>query len=125
MTLLDSLQKHTEVCEEMYRLMLELNRTLKAGTSTPDAALLDRKRAALATLESSLAELKSLGGRREGASAEDRSAMEKCQRTILKAMLLDRENDQLLLKNAMVRPPVAAPAKPAPGHLAKIYGKHR
>lgn len=125
MTLLESLQTHTEVCEEMYRLMLELNRVLKAGNSTPDEALLERKRAALITLGDSLADLKSLGEMRSGASAADRSAMEKCQRTILKALLLDRENEQLLLKNAMVRPPVIAPAKPAPGHLAKLYGKHR
>lgn len=124
MTLLESLQTHTDVCEEMYRLMLELNRTLKAGTQTPDAALLERKRAALTTLESSLAELKSYGERRSAPSAEQRGAMEKCQRTILKALLLDRENEQLLLKNAMVRPPAVAPAKPAPGHLAKLYGKH-
>jgi len=124
MTLLESLLTHTHVCEEMYRLMLELNRTLKAGTQTPDAALLDRKRAALATLESSLAELKSLGESRESTSAELRSAMEKCQRTILKALLLDRENEQLLLKNAMVRPGPSAPVKPAPGHLARLYGKH-
>jgi hypothetical protein len=125
MTLLDSLQAHTEVCEEMYQLMLELNRTLKAGTQTPDADLLERKRAALVTLESSLAELKSYGERRTGTSPEQRSAMEKCQRTILKALLLDRENEQLLLKNAMVRPPAMKPAQPAPGHLAKLYGKHR
>jgi hypothetical protein len=124
MTLLDSLQTHTEVCEEMYRLMLELNRMLKAGTQTPDADLLERKRAALATLETSLADLKSCGERRGGTSPDQRRAMEKCQRTILKALLLERENEQLLLKNAMVRPPVVAPAKPAPGHLAKLYGKH-
>jgi hypothetical protein len=125
MTFLESLHAHTEVCEEIYRLMLELNRTLKAGTQVPDAALLERNREALATLESSLGQIKSFGGQPGTNSAELRGAMERCQRTILKALLLDRENEQLLLKNAMVRPPAVPVAKPAPAHLAKLYGKHR
>lgn len=125
MTLLETLQNHTDVCEEMYRLMVELNRTLKTGAQTPDAALLERKRTALATLERSLAELKSYGERPGTTSADQRSAMEKCQRTILKALLLDRENEQLLLKNAMPRARASAPAKSAASHLAKIYSKHR
>ena len=124
MPLLETLQHHTDVCEEMYRLMVELNRILKTGTPTPDAALLERKRTALTTLEASLAELKSFGERRESTSPEQRSAMEKCQRTILKALLLDRENEQLLLKNAMPRNRASVPAKPAASHLAKIYHKH-
>ena len=124
MNILETLQAHTDVCEEMYRLMLELNRTLKAGMQLPDSALLDRQRAGLATLEHSLTALRSHGGRAGNSSPELRSALEKCQRTILKALLLDRENEQLLLKNAMVRPRAAAPAKAAPGHLARIYGKH-
>ncbi len=125
MTLLDSLQTHTEVCEEMYRLMLELNRSLKAGTQHPEPDLLNRKRAALVTLNVSLAELKSIASRRDGTSPDQRTGMEKCQRTILKALLLDRENEQLLLKNAMPRARTAAPPTSAPGHLAKLYGKHR
>ena len=125
MNLLETLQAHTEVCEEMYRLMLALNRTLKGGTQLPDSLFLDRQRAGLATLDHSLAELRSHSGRAGQTSAELRSIMEKCQRTILKALLLDRENEQLLLKNAMVRPRSAAPPRTAPGHLAKIYGKHR
>jgi hypothetical protein len=124
MNALESLQTHTDVCEEMYRLMLELNRTLKAGTAVPDAALLDRQRAGLVTLESSLASLRSHGGRAGAPSPELRSTMEKCQRTILKTLLLDRENEQLLLKNAMVRPRATAPMRSTPGHLARIYGKH-
>lgn len=124
MNILESLQTHTDVCEEMYRLMLELNRTLKSSAPLPDALLLDRQRAGLATLGHSLTELQSHGGRVGSTSAALRGTMEKCQRTILKALLLDRENEQLLLKQAMVRPRAAAPARPAPGHLAKLYGKH-
>ena len=124
MNLLETLQAHTEVCEEMYRLMLELNRTLKSGPQLPDSFVLDRQRAGLATLESSLTRLRSHGGPGGSPSPEVRSMMEKCQRTILKALLLDRENEQLLLKNAMVRPRAGTPAKPAPGHLAKIYARH-
>ena len=125
MTLIESLQTHTDACEQMYRLMLELNRVLKAGTATPDAALLERKRAALIILGDSLAELKSFGEKPPGTSAADRSAMEKCQRSILKALLLDRDNEQLLLRNAMPRARASAPTTPAPGHLARLYGKHR
>ena len=116
MTLLESLQTHTEACEEMYRLMLELNRTLKTGTANSG------RRAARP------ANGRARHAREFPRRAEDRpakaaaarppsnaAAMEKCQRTILKALLLDRENEQLLLKNAMVRPPAAPSVRPAPG----------
>jgi len=38
--------------------------------------------------------------------------------------LLDRENEQLLLKNSMIRrPPTIAP-KPSAGSLAAAYSRH-
>ena len=92
MTLLESLETHTAVCDETYRLMLDLNRSLKAGTKTPDTAHLDRQRAAVATLESSLAQVRNAAsGLRRPSLRIVRSTMpRKCQRTILKALLLDR-----------------------------------
>lgn len=123
MNLIESLQNHAAVCEQIYRLMLDLNRVLKEGAAAPEPALLDRQRSALATLERSLAQLRSVGGRSTPPSAEARAALEKCQRTILKALLLDRENEQLLHKNALPRARASAPLKPSPALLAKLYGK--
>lgn len=124
MNLLETIQKHHEVCEEIYRVMLDLNRTLKTGAATPEDSILDRQRTMLGTLERSLSEIRAHGASGETRVPQVRAAMERCQRTVMKALLLDRENEQLLLKNAMVRP--APPAAPKPSHdrLARLYARH-
>ena len=101
--------------------MLDLNRSLKSGVQKPDDALLARQRTALSSLDRALTEIRSQSG---SATPETRATLERCQRTIMKALLLDRENEQLLLKNSMVRPPQMAAPKPSAGRLARVYGQH-
>jgi hypothetical protein len=122
MSLLQSLQKHHEACEDLYRVMLDLNRSLKTGAQTPEDILLARQRAALAQLDSTLSEIRN---RTTGsAPLETRAALERCQRSIMKTLLLDRENEQLLLKNSMVRAPQQVAPKPSANLLARAYARH-
>ncbi len=121
MSLLRSLQKHYDVCEELYRVMLDLNRSLKTGAQSPEDILLSRQRNALKDLESALADLRSQTGT---PTAETRASLEKCQRTVMKALLLDRENEQLLLKNSMPRIQTPVAPKPSAGVLARAYARH-
>lgn len=123
MTTQETLQKHLQVCDELYQLALEENRHLKQHRRAPDATLLDRKRALLEQLDQTLTSLRSANAGGE-AGRESRSAVEKLRSRILQILQLDKENEQLLLRASLSRgiDPVANPA-PATALLQKIYGQ--
>jgi hypothetical protein len=81
-----------DLCEEVYQLMLDENRVLKASGQPPEESLLNRKRALLARLDESLGRLKGVAAQSKATTPELRAAMEKGQQSILRALLLDREN---------------------------------
>jgi hypothetical protein len=49
--------------------------------------------------------------------------MEKAQQIVLKTLLLDRENEQLLLKTTLPATRKSVPLRPSATHLQRIYGK--
>lgn len=99
---LDSLYSHSSLCEEVYDFFLEENRHLRTADRAVSEELADRKRFLLKALEASLQRLQETirrGGYKKTPIL--RSAAAKAQRILLKAMLLDKENEQLLLKHAL------------------------
>jgi hypothetical protein len=124
MNLFESIQNHQDVCEDVYRLMLDWNRTLKAGTASSEDAAIVAQRSMIRVLDISLARVRRCSEASGPLSAEERVAVERCQRTVMKALLLDRENEQLLLKSAMLRPPAPVAPKPNQQHLARLYARH-
>ena len=123
MTTQESLQKHLQVCDELYQLALEENRHLKQHRRPADAPLLERKRALLEQLDQTLTSLRS-GNTGGDAGRDTRAVVEKVRGRILQILQLDKENEQLLLRASLSRgiDPVAAPA-PATALLQKIYGR--
>ena len=121
MSLEATLQAHTSLCGEIYDLMIEENRQLSTVGEPPGEALLERKRALLAALPPSLDRLR--GASVQTTTPEIRSCIGKAMQIILKALLLDRENEQLLLKSTLTRRAAAAPTRPAASHLQRIYGR--
>lgn len=99
---LDCIHAHSSLCEEVYDFFLEENRLLRSSAHPVEPALLDRKRFLLNALEASLGRMReavrSAGVKKSGAF---RAVSEKAQRILLKSMLLDKENEQLLLKHAL------------------------
>jgi hypothetical protein len=86
----------------VYDFFLEENRHLRTADRAVSEELADRKRFLLKALEASLQRLQETirrGGYKKTAIL--RSAAAKAQRILLKAMLLDKENEQLLLKHAL------------------------
>jgi len=116
-----TLQDHTALCSQIYDLMIEENRHLSTAGTPPDEVLLERKRGLLAALSPSLAGLRGAAG--GDPSPETRSLIERAMQTILKALLLDRENEQLLLKTTIARRPGGIPSRPAASHLQRLYGR--
>jgi flagellar biosynthesis/type III secretory pathway chaperone len=117
----ETLRTHTELCNEIYDVMLEENRQLKASGRPPVETLVSRKRALLGRLQPSIEQLRTAATTHRPGTPELRSSIEKAQQTILKALLLDRENEQLLLKSTMQMHRVAPPSRPAKSHLHKVY----
>jgi hypothetical protein len=142
MTPTEALRHHQNLCDELHQLALEENRFLKQNQRVPDAPLLEKKRALLARLDESLSALKE--GNASGQPATSGSParpdptrseiIEKSRAKLLQILHLDRENEQLLLRYSLgarsARPgqnPSAnpAPAPAAPGHLQRLYDRHR
>ena len=99
---LDSLYAHSSLCEEVYDFFLEENRHLRTADQAVSEELSDRKRFLLKALGASLNRIRetaSSSGVKKSSAL--RVVSEKAQRILLKAMLLDKENEQLLLKHAL------------------------
>jgi hypothetical protein len=141
MTPTEALRHHQSLCDELHQLALEENRFLKQNQRVPDAPLLEKKRALLARLDESLSAIKA--GNATGPASpgsptrpdpERSEVIEKSREKLLQILHLDRENEQLLLRYSLgVRParPVQNPAAStataptAPGHLQRLYDRHR
>jgi len=116
--------------------MLEENRLLKAAAATTAAGgdgasvaplgdeFLDQKRAGLKRLESTLATLRTLNESPAGLSAQNRATIQKSQQIVLKALLLDRENEQLLLKSTMPPRRDIPQARPTLNQVRRLYQRH-
>ena len=123
MNLPDSLNTHAALCEEIYDLMIEENRHLRSLGQPPADALLGRKSTLLGTLSFSLERIRAALAHSMPTSAEIRQAVQRAQQTILKALLLDRENEQLLLKCTMQKRPVSVTPRPARSQVQRVYGR--
>jgi hypothetical protein len=112
---LDAIQSHVALCEDVYAFMLEENRFLKNTSRSIPQKMLDRKRSLLSALDDSLQSMRMV-----------RKAAARAQQVILRAMLLDRENEQLLLKHALASRggKVQVVDRPRAGEVEKRYKAH-
>lgn len=122
MTLEQALQQHLATCDELYQLSLEENRFLRQEQRPPDEAWRERKREVAARLDQSLADLRAAersGGSRGG------SVLEQARARSLQILLLDRENEQLLLRCSMGTPTRPAPVTPSRPAIVRAYSDSR
>lgn len=124
MTQLETIQEHHRLCDEIHQCVQDENRFLRTQQRAPDAALIDRKRALLTRLDTSLDALRAL----PAASVRDpatRDALEKSRARILQILQLDKENEQLLLRSSLsATRPTGSPAQtPSVAMLQKIYAR--
>jgi hypothetical protein len=112
---LDSIESHSALCEEVYEFLLEENRIYRRSGRPLADGILERKRFLLSALTGSLERLRTVG--RNGGVAKSsllKTAAAKTQRILLRAMLLDKENEQLLLKHALASKPGSVQIIPKP-----------
>jgi len=123
--MIEALQEHHRLCDEIHQCVLDENRFLRQQQRAPDAALLERKRALLERLDRSLEALRALpaGSAR---TTDARNELEQTRTRILQILQLDKENEQLLLRCSLAsaRPAVGTPPMNASAAmLQKIYAR--
>ena len=93
---------HSVLCEEVYKVLLDENQILRGSGELIESGVLDRKKMLLGELNDSLQRMREASkAERAPQSAALKSVAAKAQRVLLKSMLLDKENEQLLLKHAL------------------------
>lgn len=120
----ETLQDHLQLSEQVYSLILQENRLLKQTGKAPDQVFLDAKREILSKLDESLARLRAAAASPLPRTRQQRGLMEKAQQWVLKTLLLDRENEQLLLKTTLQATQQTTPLRPPASHLQRVYGKY-
>ena len=118
-SLSDALRTHGEICESLHQLILKENRALKSTGRAPDEELLQAKRGVLAELSASFTVIRARSAGR--ATPEVRAAAEKAQQAIMKALLVDRENEQLLLQCDVVPRPTQVSIRPPAAQFQRAY----
>ena len=121
----NALLEHMAACELTYQLMLDENRLLKTTGTPPGDDFLGQKRIVLRQLETALVMLRSLGDPLPDFTPEQRATIRKTQQIVLKALLLDRENEQLLLKSTAPPRPEMPRMRATLDQVRRIYQKHQ
>ncbi len=117
MTSRNLLQKHLELCDELYELTVEENRLLTTTGRPPDAAWRSKKQALSDRWSESMGDLRA----HEPASSEPGGAeLERARQRCLQILHLDRENEKLLLRCSLVHPKPPPPTVSAQT-AAKAY----
>ena len=100
--MVDLICSHSLLCEEVYNLLIEENRVLRGSGSMEQWEVLEKKRLLLKALDDSLSTMRQSSSVAKAPKTPALKAVAaKAQRVLLKAMLLDKENEQLLLKHAL------------------------
>lgn len=110
----ETLSTALNLCEEAHATLLEENRQLRLQGHADDA-LMERKRALLPRLSRTVQELRMLRDGTDSLDDEGRALRAKAEKRMLQCFLLDRENEQLLLKHAVHPSPPRAAVRPQPG----------
>lgn len=121
------LERHQQICDDLYHLALEENQFLQEKKRPYGADLLDRRQALLDQLTSNLEALKQALVPASGEAKELADLREKVRARILQIIHLDRETEKLILRYSLQSRSGAPASGPAPappvGNVARLYGK--
>ena len=119
------IRSHIALCDEVMALIMEENRILRTTGAAPQEDFLARKRTLLPRLDRSVEQLKAVREGNAPIGEAARRSIEVAQNKLMKIFMIDRENEQLLLKATM---PVARMGampvirKMNPDKLRRTYG---
>jgi len=120
----ETLRKHLELCESCYTLLQEENSFLKHEKKPTSPALLEKKKALLESLEISNRKLKQINEQNTPLPPKQKCLAQDAQKKIMKIFLIDRENEQLLLKysfNQSIPSPAQTPPAATVNQIRDTY----
>ena len=120
------LERHRQICDDLYQLSLEENKYLLEQKRTFGAELLQRRQALLDQLTGNLEALKQAIAPAAGEARPLADLKEKVRQRILQIIHLDRENEKLILRYSLQSRGPATPSTPTPppaGSVARLYSK--
>ena len=123
------LKEHLRISEDILKIVEQENVRLRDASSTANFEGMVQKKAILPELEESLARLKTQRAEWLRQPAEERARhpeiaglLRQNQDVIMKIIVLDRENEQALLRKGLVPPRhLPSPAKQKPHYVADLY----
>ena len=118
------MDQHLRLCEDILAILSEENRMLRRKPAEVEDELLAQKRELLPKLDASLAGLKTLHEQSPEILPAIQEKLKTAQNKIMRILLLDRENEQLLLK-ALLPKAGSSPPKRSMESIKGIYEKHR
>lgn len=130
-SLLPDLQDHLALCQEVLSLVEHESAALRGGDAARRFEFFTARKALLPRLDESLARIKSQRHdwqRRPAAERAEQPAvsalLRQNQDLIMRILVLDRENEQLLLRHGLVPPRhLPAPERERPHFVADLYRK--
>jgi len=93
-----TLQNYLDLCKEVYNILLKENTLLKTSKEALDEALLQSKKDLLDQLSASIDGLKDINKQPRVEGIHRNQLIKSCQRFIMKILMLNRENEQLVYK---------------------------
>ena len=129
---LRDLAQHASVCRECLALAEEENRRLRASGEFPAAESAERRRELLPRLESSVRSLRAhrlqwqqLPAQGRPARPEVARALRATQELVMRIVVLERENDQALLRHGLM-PAAQLPSAQGqqPNFVSALYQRH-
>ncbi len=123
-TLTQTLQNHYAVCQELLTLAEQENRALKDADSASTFTVVQQRKALLTRLNESLAAIKAERAKLmdKHIPADTAKLFRQVQDLIMRILVLDRENEQALLRRGLIParhvPPAAAQK---PHFVAGLY----
>lgn len=118
-------QKHFELCEEVHQLLMEENRILKNKQGVPPQEFLEKKEAKLPELDASLNRLKTLKAELISPFGNTKELIKKAQNKVLQILYLDKENEELLLRNSLGHEAISIKSQISPIEAKKMFEEDR
>lgn len=119
------LTQHHELCREILALAEKENRSLREAESSGTFEVVQERKSLLSRLNSSLLSIKNLRARvATGGSLppETRKLVQQVQEMIMRILVLDRENEQFLLRRGLIPARHVPPAaRQKPHFVADLY----
>lgn len=127
-----AIQEHLEVCNRLLALAQKESQALKNPASFPTATIQAERKAFLGQLESAMRMLgekqllwQQLGTRRQAHKVQLNQLIQTTLDTIMRILVLDRENEQALLRRGLLPVRSLPPVEQSHPHcVARLYQHH-